>query len=256
MALSVLQLDKVTPRGGPDATSVVVTGSGFGVVQGSITFDPLGEHGGPYPVVTITLWQDDRIEYVAPSGFSLPDRDNRFYDVHIQKNGATDGLAHPWWVPDSALTIGPPPVSSGLDYQWPSFDAGPNQDVDEPTVWKAADFNRTLDRVLSPDALSLPTRSNKGMTALVTVADGDQGTATAMALTPALGSYVRVLVNGIGVVLGDGVKVGVPSYFSGDVGVTPRSISAIRAGDTWHWNGSVATYELSVTDDVDFDYVG
>lgn len=155
MALSVLSLGEVTPRGGPDTTSVVVTGTGFGITKGSIIFDPLGANGGPYYVQTahIALWQDDRIEYVVPSGFSLPDRDNRFYDVFIQRTAGDDGVVHPWWVPDSSLPIGPPPSSKGLDYQWPGFEAGTaSQDGDQPRLWQAADFNRHLDRTLALEA--------------------------------------------------------------------------------------------------------
>jgi len=102
---------------------------------------------------------------------------------------------------------------------------------------------------------AVPVDNNKHMTASVTASDNDQGTATTLAATPGGDSYVRVYVNGHAVQLGDGTKVGVESYFSGDGGTTARSISAIVSGDTWHWNGSIAGYELDASDKIDWDYV-
>lgn len=37
----------------------------------------------------------------------------------------------------------------GLNYQWPRFDAGPDENTDVPDEWSAADANRLLDRVLA-----------------------------------------------------------------------------------------------------------
>jgi len=99
-----------------------------------------------------------------------------------------------------------------------------------------------------------PTSGNKNMTASVTASDNDQATATTVAATPALDGHVSVLVNGLSVLVGDGTKVAVECYFSGDAGVTARSIAAITAADTLHWNGSVAGYQLAATDRIDFDY--
>lgn len=149
MAITTVVADKVAPRGGPAGTSVVVTGSGFGVVAGHIIYDPLGANGGPY-IIDASLWRDDRIEYTSPLGYSLPDRDNRFFLVQIEKDGASDGTTYPWWVPDSALTLVPPPSSRDLDYQWPAFEA--SQDTDDPRKAQAADFNRHLDRTLALEA--------------------------------------------------------------------------------------------------------
>jgi len=102
---------------------------------------------------------------------------------------------------------------------------------------------------------AVPVDNNKNMTALVTSSDNDQGTATALVATPGGDSYVRAYVNGVAVQVGDGTKVGVESYFSGDAGATARSISAIASGDTWHWNGSVSGFQLDTSDKIDFDYV-
>lgn len=107
---------------------------------------------------------------------------------------------------------------------------------------------------LKGQGLGKPSTQNKAMTASVTVADGDQVVPVAIAATPAAGSYVAVLVNGSRVIVGDGTKIGADAYFSGDAGTTARALSAIVSGDTCHWNGSIAGYQLAATDRVDFDY--
>jgi hypothetical protein len=97
------------------------------------------------------------------------------------------------------------------------------------------------------------TKDNKNMVALVTAVDGDKATATAIAHTPASGGYVEVQVNGDTQNLGDGVKT-LDCYFSGDGGTTARAMNAIVAGDFLYWNGSIALYQLAVTDHLNFLY--
>ncbi len=156
MAITAIRLDSVAPRGGPEGSAVVVLGSGFGVVAGQIIFDPLSANGGPYVANAgnglVTLWQDDRIEYTSPPGYSQPNRDNRFFLVQIEKNGANDSITHMFWVPDSQVVVPSPPSALGLDYQLPFFEAGTAfQDTDDPTRIQAADFNRMLVRVLTTE---------------------------------------------------------------------------------------------------------
>jgi hypothetical protein len=99
------------------------------------------------------------------------------------------------------------------------------------------------------------TRSNKRMTALTTTADGDLAVAVAVTGTPVAGCYVSVVVDGMRISdVGDGTKVGVSCYFSADGGATARTWAAITTGDTCHWNGSVAGFQLAPTDVVEFDY--
>ncbi len=100
---------------------------------------------------------------------------------------------------------------------------------------------------------SAPTTQNKNMTASVTTADGQVATVTTVATTPIGDGYVEVSVNGLMVSLGDGVKTR-DSYFSADGGTTARAISAIAAGDTLYWNGSIAGYQLATIDKIDFLY--
>jgi hypothetical protein len=96
-------------------------------------------------------------------------------------------------------------------------------------------------------------KSNKQMTASLTTTDFQVACATTIVSTPLQDAYVRVLVNGIGVTVGDGVKTK-DCYFSADGGTTAKSIANIAAGDTLYWVGSVALYQLATTDTIDFDY--
>ena len=96
--------------------------------------------------------------------------------------------------------------------------------------------------------------ANQNMVASVTTADNDLATVTTVATNNTPGSYFGVRVNGIDVLVGNGTKVGVPAYISGDGGVTARTVNNIVAGDLAYWNGSVAGYELGVLDRIDFVY--
>lgn len=85
-----------------------------------------------------------------------------------------------------------------------------------------------------------------------TVADNDLASATTLVNTPAQFTAIRVYSNGMHLV-GDGTKVGVPCYFSGDGGVTARGTASLsgngqaQAGDELYWNGSVAGHEIQTT---------
>lgn len=91
------------------------------------------------------------------------------------------------------------------------------------------------------------------MTASVTSADFQIACATTLASTAASHAYIEVKVNGAQQEVGDGVKTK-DCYFSVDSGTTARAFSAITAGDTLYWVGSVAGFQLSVTDKVSFFY--
>jgi hypothetical protein len=97
--------------------------------------------------------------------------------------------------------------------------------------------------------------ANKDMTASVTTADNQLACSTAMVNANYGGGYITVTVNGQAQKVGDGTKVGVDCYFSGDSGATARAFSAVVAGDLLYWNGSVAGWQLSATDTIDFSYV-
>jgi hypothetical protein len=93
---------------------------------------------------------------------------------------------------------------------------------------------------------------NRRMVASVTVNDGDLACATGLAST--LPGWVLVLVNGLGAKVGNGTKVAVDCYFSGDGGTTPRASGALTAGDLLYWNHTVTGFQLSATDEIDFIY--
>lgn len=97
------------------------------------------------------------------------------------------------------------------------------------------------------------TLANKAMSASNTSTNGDLAVSTVIAGTPANDSYVLVLVNGVGVEVGDGVKTK-DSYFSSDSGVTAKTLANIASGDRLYWNGSIAGYQLATTDKVDYIY--
>lgn len=101
-------------------------------------------------------------------------------------------------------------------------------------------------------------RSNKHMAASATAADGDLACATAVAQNPAPsttnGGYIQVIVDGLGQFVGDGTKVAVDCYFSGDGGVTARALKSVVAGDLLYWNRTIALFDLAVTDVIDFIY--
>jgi hypothetical protein len=98
------------------------------------------------------------------------------------------------------------------------------------------------------------------MAASTTVNDGDLACATAVAFTPAAsstnGGYIGVGINpAFPYNVGDGTKVNVDCYFSGDAGATARSLKDVIAGDLLFWNQSVAGFNLdAATDVVSFFY--
>lgn len=94
--------------------------------------------------------------------------------------------------------------------------------------------------------------TNKQMTAEVTTTDFDEACATGIASTPASHAYVEVMVNGAQQEIGDGVKTK-DCYFSAS-GAVARTIATITAADKLYWVGSVAGFQLSITDRITFNY--
>jgi hypothetical protein len=98
-----------------------------------------------------------------------------------------------------------------------------------------------------------PASTNKAMVASVTAADFDIACATAVAGIP--NGYVGVAVNGVSQTVGNGVRTA-SCYFSGDAGATARAYGAVVSGDHCYWVGSVALFQLAITDVIDFVYNG
>jgi hypothetical protein len=91
------------------------------------------------------------------------------------------------------------------------------------------------------------------MAASVTTTNGDVACVTGMISTPNNGSFVKVTINGDEPEIGDGVKTK-DCYFSGDAGATAKAFTTIIAGDKLYWNGSIAGYQLAITDKISFEY--
>lgn len=98
-----------------------------------------------------------------------------------------------------------------------------------------------------------PTNANKAMAALLTTGDNQLATSGSVTYTPAPSSYVSVLVNGTGQVVGDGIKTK-DCYFSSDGGSTALAFSGALSGSLLYWNGSISGFQLGTTDLIDFDY--
>jgi len=92
---------------------------------------------------------------------------------------------------------------------------------------------------------------NRDMQASITTTNGDLACGTALAAT--ISTWVLVLVNGISYSVGDGSKLK-NCYFSNDGGNTPRFTGDLVIGDLLYWNGSIAEFELSNSDVIDFIY--
>lgn len=95
-------------------------------------------------------------------------------------------------------------------------------------------------------------KDNQGMVGSVTVADGDQATATTIVKGNHSTSLISLRVNGVTYEVGDGVKTKA-AYISGDGGTTARAFSAVVAGDTIRWNGTIAAFQLDATDVLSID---
>lgn len=98
-----------------------------------------------------------------------------------------------------------------------------------------------------------PSKYNKDQSPSAT-AGGDADSGLTITYTPGLGSYVRVLVNGVAYEVGDGVTGSVDCYFGPSAG-TARAFTAIVATDKLFWNGDVSGFNLETSDQVDFEYI-
>lgn len=106
----------------------------------------------------------------------------------------------------------------------------------------------TANFTLDASVLTQDTASISG-SALTT---DESATGLTISATPHEDSHVQVIINGVGISLGNGAKSG-DGYFSGDSNTSARSIADIASGDEFYWNGSSA-YELDSNDIVEFIY--
>ena len=78
-------------------------------------------------------------------------------------------------------------------------------------------------------------------------------TGITMEYTPYRDGSINVVVNGVSVNEGDGVKTA-EVYFSNDGGITAKMIANIEAGDELYWNATIAGFELTAEDSIDIEY--
>lgn len=99
---------------------------------------------------------------------------------------------------------------------------------------------------------AVPTTTDKDAASLVTTGNY-QDTGVDITAAPKGDSYPSVSVNGIGISVGDGVRTK-ECYFSVDAGANARALNAIVAGDSLYFNGTIAGYDLAITDKISLEY--
>ena len=119
------------------------------------------------------------------------------------------------------------------------------------TSHSATGANDVVNRSTMDDAIANATGmylepGNQHMVCLATTADGQKATNTTLAGESANGGMIFGILNGVMVHVGNGVKTS-ELYLSGDGGTTARTYAAAATGDTIHWVGSVAGYQLTTS---------
>jgi hypothetical protein len=130
----------ITPRGGIPGDTIVIDGTAFGPLQGSLTID--GQ-----TVTVISAWSDIQVTCVVPPGVS---RDGN-YILRLVTEDLTGFDEEQFWIP--AVD----PFTADLDYQLPSSETGPTQNIDLPRRAEAALFNRILDQLRTSNTNSAVT---------------------------------------------------------------------------------------------------
>ena len=95
-------------------------------------------------------------------------------------------------------------------------------------------------------------RPQAGLAVASAISTDDTDTGLSLSATPTAGGFVQVLINGVMIELGNGVK-NKEGYFSDDAGSTAKAHNALASGDAFFWNGS-SVFTLDTTDRVDFIY--
>lgn len=187
-----------------------------------------------------------------PTGVALGSR----YIVPLYATGAWSGHTHKIAVRQGVgwqFVITVPGMSAWVDDERAEF-------IFDGNAWTKIGTQGSGDGTTQPGTSTtgrgINTWSNKRMPGRTTTHDNARACDIAVAKTPVEGGAISVYVNGVGVSdIGDGAKVGVACYFSGDGGFTPRLHSAVQAGDCLYWNGSIAGWQISAnTDVIDFVY--
>jgi len=81
----------------------------------------------------------------------------------------------------------------------------------------------------------------------------ESATGITLDFTPFADGSVQVFVNSVAVTESYGDRTG-DVYFSNDGGTTARNVADIEAGDEIIWNGTIAGYDLTTSDEVEIVY--
>ena len=96
----------------------------------------------------------------------------------------------------------------------------------------------------------------QNLTPNVTASDGDLLSNSSFTMAPMASSYIYITVNGVAVYAANGAsEQAIKSFYvtdSTDTIVRPQGSFII--GDIFHWNGSVAGYEIDTTDRIKLIY--
>lgn len=153
---------------------------------------------------------------------------------------------------DSGLQL----TGAGLDELAvnPEDFAGEGLEEDASDNLQVQIVNTSINRSASGIKSAVPTTNDKQLDTNSISTDG-QDTGIDITSAPAAGSEPKVLVNGIKMVVGNGVKTK-DFYFSGDGGSTARAWGAIVASDSLYFNAVIAGFNLvNGTHKIDLDYV-
>ena len=98
----------------------------------------------------------------------------------------------------------------------------------------------------------VPTADDKNLNPNAT-SGNNEATGITITASPFNEGYVTVILNGLSVQVGNGIR-NRDCYFSSNGGVTAKSFSNLNAGDELFWNGVNSGLDLDVNDIIDLDY--
>jgi hypothetical protein len=243
-----------------DTVNVIVSaGDGGGVfdAQNSVGSSLYIFLTGPQCRIRSGVGGEVAIKIDGASTLVITGVDSGAHVVEDHVYSSSGGPGNVIWRPAPAClfsTVQNTPVTVQLLSEADMVDYDPAAPLSWPVV--PTQVAKALDLLAALFVPSTPVLNNGNveMTALATVADGTPATATVVSQPSAGAGRISAFVNGIMYSVGDGVKTK-PFYISGDGGTTARAFSAVVGGDAIYFNGSVAGFQLAVTDVITLSYM-